>query len=267
MITNEILKRANSLLSNGKIHDCISLLETEVDNGFKARILILKNLFGQNKRAETLGTITREDYQVNINNVISKLTELLEELRSIAKVKIYFIGHSNKEMTPISFENEFDAVKRVVENSSDLILYEKVIGSLDDLNLLLAEQGEVILHFACHGNIGGLFLSDANGIDKYETNTRILDFLRSFGLRIKGIILNACLSENLGKNLANNICSVICMNKEIRDESSVNYAKFFYKYLIGNFDFEKADGYAKNALNLKADDTIFTVDLIIKTNI
>lgn len=267
MITNEILKQANNLLSNGKIHDCISLLESEVDNGFKARILILKNLFGQNKRAETLGTITREDYQVNINNIISKLTDLLDELSSIAKVKIYFIGHSSVAMTPISFENEFNTIKNVIADSSDLILYEKVIGSLDELNLLLAEQGEVILHFACHGNIGGLFLADENGIDKYETNTRVLEFLRQFSSRIKGVILNACLSENLGKNLANNISTVICMNKEVKDESSVNYAKFFYSYLNNIFDFEMAHNYTKNALKLKADDTIFTVDLIKKTNI
>ena len=103
-----------------------------------------------------------------------------------------------------------------------------------------------IVHFCGHGEKDGLIMDDGKNNYQRVPNEYLVNLFKSYTDRIECVVLNACDTEPLAKALANHINYVIGMNLPVKDESAINFAKYFYGHLGIGEPIEQAFDLAKN---------------------
>ena len=110
---------------------------------------------------------------------------------------------------------------------------------VQDLMPALLRYKPDILHFSGHGDLGGLYFETDNGKSQYvdpELLANLLSLAHKDGL--KGMIMNACYSEDQAKAIANAVGHVIAMEGKLSDKGAIAFTRSFYGALGEGKTFE-----------------------------
>lgn len=123
---------------------------------------------------------------------------------------------------------------------------------IDDLRraLLRYKDAPLILHFAGHGDGGGLVLEGKDGQARLIEAGALSRFLRLFP-NIRCVILNACYSEAVALALAEVTPCVVGMEAEVTDAYAVSFAVAFYDAIGEGMEYADAFAVAEGSLDME----------------
>lgn len=100
-----------------------------------------------------------------------------------------------------------------------------------DLQPALLRHRPAIVHYAGHGEEGGIFLESEGGAPKRVSTEALREMFSALRPRIRVVVLNACHSWATVETLNGLVDYAVGMDGEIGDRSAVSFATGFYTAL------------------------------------
>jgi hypothetical protein len=169
---------------------------------------------------------------LTIPTPIEDSEEAKEKSLTETKIKILFLAASPKTADRLRLEQEARDIEekiRLAQKQKDMVFVNKSAVRVGDLQFYLNEEKPTIVHFSCHGTVGGsIILEDKDGnavqIPK-EALARVFNVLKD---NIRCVVLNACYSLEQAAAISQYIDCVIGMSSEISDDAAIAFASAFY---------------------------------------
>ncbi|NJK32354.1 MAG: CHAT domain-containing protein [Deltaproteobacteria bacterium] len=144
-------------------------------------------------------------------------------------------------------DREFRAISEANQRSGNRLYIEPYWAAhVHDLSDRMLDRSPDVVHFAGHGEPGGLLFERADGQAQWvpvEHLQRVLGFKRP-----RCLVLNACYSAERARACA--IPYVIAMAGPSHDEGSIEFSRSFYLALARGLDIETSFEHARHALAL-----------------
>jgi CHAT domain/Effector-associated domain 1 len=147
--------------------------------------------------------------------------------------RILFMGASPDGLRPVRAGNEL----RLIRQADQTIHVRDVpAATATDLRTIRRERPDV-LHLACHGRGEQLVFEDGAGGGQTVHAAEIAETLRVYadelGVRLRGIVLNACRSEPAAELLCPYAETVVAHRDELADDHGIAFAGALYLALPG----------------------------------
>jgi hypothetical protein len=158
------------------------------------------------------------------------------------KIKILFVGASPSDATRLRIDTELREIEHNLRFSNKRDLFEiKQSWATRPRDLLQAmlDNEPQIVHFSGHGTENGICLEDENGNVKVVSNEALTELFKQFSDKLHCVLLNSCYSIEQGSTISNYVKYVIGMNRNVPDNTAIEFSIGFYKALGSgkNYDF------------------------------
>lgn len=124
-----------------------------------------------------------------------------------------------------------------------------------DLHSLLRRHRPTVVHYAGHGQIGGIALLDSDGRARVIAAAALEDLFAIVGASIRCVVLNACLTAGQARAIAAHVPCVVGMSGSVLDETAIEFAAAFYSALADGESVATAFKLGRNQLLLSGRDT------------
>jgi hypothetical protein len=145
--------------------------------------------------------------------------------------RLLFVGASPTRLAPIRADRE---LRRIRQAAGPLTVRDCPAATVTDLNMIRTERPD-ILHIASHGRGPGLVFDDGAGGSHTVHAKAIAEALATYrqelNLRLHGIVLNACTSEQAGELLLPHADVVLAHRDELEDDDGIAFAGALYQAL------------------------------------
>lgn len=146
---------------------------------------------------------------------------------------VLVIGSSPGGESPVRADRELKAILASAR-SAQLTVHSAPAASASDIEQILSLRPD-ILHLACHGDGPDLVFEDGFGRARYIAGRTIAEVLGLYqahaGIRLRGVVLNACLSADLAIPFRSVADVVIAHRGPLDDECAVVFAGKLYAAL------------------------------------
>jgi hypothetical protein len=171
----------------------------------------------------------------------------IEILIKLLSRKVLYIGSECEKLGKINITKEYDLISKILSDS--FITIKKV--ERPNISNIVSEWDLLkpsIIFISCHGDEMGLYLEDDDGKCYHYRNVDFVKFFRKRSIYTECVILSSCESLNLGESISNEGKKVICINKKIDINTTIEFNKHFFEY-INDHSLEASSVY-KNAFDL-----------------
>jgi len=145
--------------------------------------------------------------------------------------RVLFVGSSPPGLATIRADRE---LRRIRQAGGQITVRDCPAATVTDLNLIRTERPD-ILHIACHGKGPSLvFSDDADGVRAVHAKAigdTLTVYHRELGVRLRGIVLNACTSGEAAELLRPHADVVIAHRDDLDDEDGIAFAEALYRVL------------------------------------
>lgn len=125
---------------------------------------------------------------------------------------------------------------------------------IGDLHRVLLEERPAVVHFAGHGEAGGILLETDEGYTRAVSPTALAELFGTFGGELRCVVLNACHTAAQAEAMAAHIDWVAGQEGEAGDAAARKFATAFYDALGNRRDVAFAFGLAEKAAALEEPD-------------
>lgn len=146
------------------------------------------------------------------------------------KVKILLLSASPNDLSDISSDEEFRAIREVLPQDKFEIDNRGAV-RISDLQAIFLDSNPQIVHFSGHGGLDGLVLEDDNRHLQIVPIRHLANLFKEFNSIIQLVCLSACFSENQATAIYEHIDCVVGMNDELTGSAAVKFARGFYRAL------------------------------------
>ena len=286
MTKQQITTAVNQLVIDLRVKEALNALSEYVkgrDRYLENDLLLQTASFNRNTRDFNNSLIVRGDYDVAIAKVTYAITQIVERLPAEGNdVPVESKGGSTSTSDAA---NSNDEVKKILflsagaKGQRKLRLDEELRKVKDELAAAtyrdkfdLESEGAVqvrvitkamqvhrpqIVHFSGHGEEAGIIVENDEGYDEVFPTAGLDRLFRLFKKNVECVVLNACYSAAHAAAISKHGIYVVGMNKEILDQSSIDFAVGFYQSLGEGNDYRFAFEMAliANAINISDADT------------
>lgn len=289
---NEVVKKAQALITRGRLEKAIEYLLTIDDIQGETRDMIasFSATYDELNRKIRFGIISSSEEQLTRSKLTHSLLGLLRDLKEegleSGKTLIsFFASNPQNGMGDLRLNEEFDRIEESRKRSvrrDDFHLNSTFILDTYRLYQVLLDEKPNIVHFAGHGvssegeggaegtrsiaysweedsnmseevlekYTGGIALKNADGKVEILWADQLSALFSEFSDHIKCVFLNACHSELQAAAIIEHIDYVIGMNKEVPDQTAMNFSLFFYDALWTGESIEDSFAKAKKMLSI-----------------
>lgn len=186
--------------------------------------------------------------------------EQVEEEEEVQDIKILFLASNPSDSAYLQLDKEFKKVYQALQSEDNCRLFHEDAVTPSKLQDAIVTREPTIIHFSGHGMgekkagseqgkrgsivdvdietaRNGLVLQNEVTGKSQLVSTKALETMfktitKDFSVEV--VMLNACYSENQAKAILDYVPYVIGMTDAVADETAIELAKSFYKYLIVN---------------------------------
>jgi NTP pyrophosphatase (non-canonical NTP hydrolase) len=170
---------------------------------------------------------------------------------SLAKVRILFVYASPMDSTALRVSGELRAIQRSIKlagRGTAIEVDDLPSATIDDLRHALMERTYEIVHFAGHSNSDSIILESTEGKSVSVALHGLADLLKEYP-EIRCVVLNAC--DSLAQFDTHLAPYTVGMEKEIDDDSAVEFSRGFYDAICRGKSVEFAVGEGNRCATLK----------------
>jgi hypothetical protein len=169
------------------------------------------------------------------------------------KLTILFLAANPVNTTQLRLEEELRDVQDALQRSdqrSRFVLRSAWAVRNDDLRRAMLNFEPQIVHFAGHGDEGGIYLEDRSGNARPVPGEALGNFFAQFP-SVQCVVLNACYSEEVARAINRSVPYVLGMRTVVQDRAAITFAVAFYDGLGGGQSFDMAFNLAVSALQME----------------
>lgn len=177
-------------------------------------------------------------------SIYKQLEERSVPSNARAKKVILFLSANPKNAMLLYLDEEFREIEEALNRSKEREQFKAkalLAVRFEDLHRALMEYEPYIVHFAGHGTHEGLtILEDGTRypiILRPEVLSRLFQHLSN---QVECVVLSACYSVKQAESIGKYIPYVVGMQRDIKDEASIEFARGFYRALGAGKTIEKA---------------------------
>ncbi|CAC5340968.1 MULTISPECIES: CHAT domain-containing protein [Planktothrix] len=160
-----------------------------------------------------------------------------------------------KDSVQLRLNEEIREIKEALKQSKNREQFKVESESavrVKDLRRALLEYEPAIVHFSGHGSgTNGLVLENDSGKTQLVSSEALAKLFKQFQTEIQCVVLNACHSEEQAQAIHQYIDCVVGMNKEVGDNTAINFSTAFYEALGAGKSYDKCFNLACNSINLE----------------
>ncbi|MGD2087154.1 MAG: SUMF1/EgtB/PvdO family nonheme iron enzyme [Candidatus Aminicenantes bacterium] len=173
--------------------------------------------------------------------------------------KILILSANPKGTHRELFDKEVREIEDGIRRSNrrdKFLIYSKLALQLRDLRRVLLDFEPQIVHFIGHGaeDEDGLIVADEIGSAVSISAEALTGLFELFSGQVECVILNAYNTKALATSISKHIDFVIGMQKEIKEEASIEFTVGFYDALGAGKSVEEAFKFGCNAIQQKFPD-------------
>lgn len=148
------------------------------------------------------------------------------------KIRVLFLASDPfRDRAPLRLDEEVRVVERAIRvgNARDGVqLIPYFATRTRDLQYALLQHDPQIVHFAGHGDTGGIYLGDANGRPGVVGKEALATLFGILSEWVKVVILNGCDTLPTVEAVSEVVDYAIGMNQPLSDASAIVFAEAFY---------------------------------------
>lgn len=264
------------LVAKGHTSEAIDLTIKAVtkDSPFFNDLIILKSRHNELIKLDRLRVLGFSEVQIKLNQIRKSLLEIIEILdegneRSSSsssifnviskitedeKIKILFLSANPLNSSPLRLDKEVREIESELLRSKKREQFELIKFSavrVRDLQTGLLDHAPHFVHFSGHGTAEGIALLDNKTDNTSIVKSRPLaNLFRLFSNDVACVFLNSCYSRSQGLLIKEFIPNIIGMNREIPDDTAIEFATSFYRGIAAGRDIDFSFEFAKNSIDL-----------------
>lgn len=150
---------------------------------------------------------------------------------SAGRIRILFLG-ANSTRAPLDLEREVSRIQQDLRMARERDALEfRLVGAvtIDTLMQAMLDESPTIVHFAGHGETGGIVLRDELGNPRLVTGDALASVFALFRDTVRCVVLNACWSEAQAHAIRRHVPHVIGNRGKIQDAAALAFSAGFYK--------------------------------------
>jgi hypothetical protein len=120
----------------------------------------------------------------------------------------------------------------------------------EDMRRAMLTYRPQIVHFAGHGEGGGIYVQNNDGTARTVSSSALGNFFANF-TTVQCVVLNACYSDELGQAINKSVPYVVGMQAAIEDKAAITFAVAFYDALGAGTSYAEAFRVAISALEME----------------
>lgn len=147
------------------------------------------------------------------------------------RIRILFLG-ANSASRPLDLEREVACIQQDLRmaRERDVLEFRQVWAvTRDTLMQAMLDESPTIVHFAGHGETGGILLRDEGGNPRLMTGDALSSLFALFRDTVTCVVLNACWSEAQARAIRRHVPYVIGTRADIPDQAALAFSAGFYK--------------------------------------
>jgi hypothetical protein len=172
----------------------------------------------------------------------------------VEKIKILFLAAQPAKTSDSRLGAELREIEQKLQMSkhhSDFVLLSEWAIRADDLQIALLKHRPHIVHFAGHGNRGGILLEDNFRRIKLVKKAPLARMFELLSDNLQIVVFNSCYSRFQIGAFTKTVDFTIGMNKTISNQAARDFAAAFYSRLAWGRSVENAFDLAVNHLHVK----------------
>ena len=172
------------------------------------------------------------------------------------RLRILLLTANPADRPRLDLENEYRLLRNMMHDNAEAGNCELMVewaARRTELLIALTKYKPQIVHFAGHGNEGGICLEDDRGMSQ-PLSKEDLSVLFNLSLgRLRLVVLNACCSAPQMERLGQMVDYIVGTNAPIADAAAVSFTAHFYQALAVGSTTREAFHTAKGKLVVSGD--------------
>lgn len=159
-----------------------------------------------------------------------KKVKYLDLIGKLLTRRVLYIGSECEKMGKIKVTKEYNLISKKL--SDHFVTINKV--TRPTMSEIISKWDSIkpaVILISCHGDEMGLFLEDENGQCCHCRNSDFIKFFRRRSNYTECVILSSCESLNLGESISNEGKKVICINKKVDINTTIEFNRYFFSYI------------------------------------